>query len=421
MEINSECGNQLMTEADGKKGEVVIGLDLGGTKLAAAVFAVREEGLCFISALKNIKYQAMLSEQAKTGLTVEGRAKLIEEAMAGAVDELEQAAGVKSADAVGVASAGFVENDEVVEATNIGMKNYPLKSRLEKATGVKTYLYKDSWAPIYAVGGAEPGIIFSIGTGFGGVSYETDMSVSVRSYSARRRLIWIPYLCFNDDPAYAAAYNKKEIREIVEMGVARFEAAGGKVQPPEAAERLAELASQIKHLAKEQKKMSPSWVEMLMARALAPRAAERVPADAIFADLVCAADFPSTLFGWLFDKQIAPPELDALLTADDPDAKLCFHIHAEFIGNVLAHMQDERRENGLPTVRPIFGTGSGFNSANHAFLGPIIIAAMKDHAAQLDLKLDPPDDVELLTFWNSETTLACYGAAVGAAKGIVQP
>lgn len=417
---------EFMTEAQNTTERIVVGLDLGGTKLAAAIFAYRGNGSAvrFISSLENIKYKVMLDDETRRGLTSQGQSKLIERAMVGAIRELLKEADVHAAHAVGVASAGFVEDGRIIEAMNTGMKNYPLKERLENELKMETFLYKDSWTPMYAAPGQGDCMIFSIGTGFGGVSSRDSNQVSLRSRSARRKPIWIPYLAMNDDPGFAATFSSADILHLMHLALDRF-AVSGRVlsRDSDIAEALDALPDAIRLLAKDRKKMSPSKLEMFMARALSPRAAGRIPSGEVFADLTGAADFPSFLYHKLAGQEMTPPELDKKLAAGDPEAELCFFIQAEFIGRVLALMQKERVDNSLSPAPRLFGTGSGFNMITSDILGPAVARAMAAHAINLGVPLVPltfPETAELLVYSDGPTTLACYGAAVGAARGIVQ-
>jgi hypothetical protein len=406
-----------------QNGRMVVGLDLGGTKLAAAVFRVGTDGAVHLEhSLDNIKYQQFLAAEEHKGLSAQGRCKLIEEFLVGAVRDLQNIVGVDNVAAVGVDSAGFVENDIIIEARNIGLKNYPMKRRLEKILNLPTYLYKDSWTPAYAAACGEPCIAFSIGTGFGGVAAEADLSILQRSYTARRGPIWIPYLAYGDDPAYAASFPVTKLAHTVSFAFARFTRGGGALPENTNLEaRLDALPSQIKKFAKKQKKLSPGRIEVLVAHTLAPQAGGRFRPNEIFADMPCAADFPALAFSWLTGEEITPPEMDARLAAGDPIAQFGFLIHAEFVGNVLALIHKERREMGLAPMRRIFGTGSGFNAANHAYLGTAILTAMNAYTSKWNIEPPVPQVIELLTPENPATTLACQGAATGAARGLVQP
>ena len=420
------CCREDMTGTQHTGERIVAGLDLGGTKLAAAVFAAdaRGESVSFVSSLENIKYHAMLDDEAQRGLTAEGRSKLIERAMVGAVRELLKEAGAECVDAVGVASAGFVEDGRVIEALNTGMKNYPLKERLEKELKTQVFLYKDSWTPIYALPpGNGDSIVFSLGTGFGGVSSRGGGRVSLRSRTARNKPVWIPNLAMNDDPGFAATFSSADLHTLLLLGIERYEDSGAEKPGAEIREILDTLPGAIRQHARDKKKMSPGKLEMFMARALAPRAASRIRSDQVFADLTGAADFPAFLYEKFTGLEIMPQELDRRLGGGDSVAALCFFIQAEFIGRVLALMQKERLENGLPPATRIYGTGSGYNAVTSKILGPALCAALSDHARVMKIGLAPdalPRNAELLVCSQGATTLPCLGAALGASRGIVQ-
>lgn len=398
----------------------VIGMDLGGTKLAAALFIAGGDGRVeFKAALDNLYYQERFKEGGGAKITPEGKSKLIEQSMLEAIEKLKPSVGGARLDAVGIATAGFIEEGLVIEAWNIGMKNYPLKSRMQAASGLDTFLYKDSWAPIYAISPSGPCAIFSIGTGFGGVSCGGDLRVSVRSYSARKKVKWIPCLYYSDDPAYAASFSDADCADVFTLVLSSRESALPAGAKP--VEELArELSAKTREFAKETAKLTPSRMELFFARALAARAAARIRADEIFADAVCAAIYPVKLFSWIYGAEPSPSEMDNLAAGGDARAQLCFSVQAEFIGRVLALMQKELADENLPPASRICGTGSGFNSANSGFLAPAILDAAKRAAAGLSLAPVNVDAIELITYDAGGTTLACYGAAVGAARGIVQ-
>lgn len=409
-----------MEASTGAKSGTVIGLDLGGTKLAAALFRVLpDNAVDLVAALPNIHYKKLFGEHG--GLTAQGKSRVIEKAMADAVAQLLETAGESGADAVGVASAGFVENDTIIEAKNTGMKNYPLRDRLQRDTGIPTFLYKDSWAPVYAAPNGGPGIIFSIGTGFGGVAFDASRKINLRSRSANRRLMWIPELYAGDDPGYAVSFSDADIRACVDNAIKNVfsdQNAEAEQQIPAAVKNIHTLA---RVGAKEQKKLSPSRAELFVARAFAPAAADRINPGEVFADYLCGADFPLMIFEWITDVKLTPDELDRKLAGGDAMAAICFSIHAECIGRVLAAMQAERVRHGFEPVSRIYGCGSGFNEVNQSMLGPAIARAMLGQAAALNPPPPVPDAIELLICPAPGVTLACYGAAVGAARCITDP
>ncbi|MEW6200810.1 MAG: hypothetical protein AB1546_02465, partial [bacterium] len=107
-----------------------VGLDLGGTKLAAALFLQNDDtgALEFCRALKPLKYGEIFNAVQTKPLPPAERGKKIEEAMISAVEKLT--AGIDGGlEALGVATAGFVEKGIVKDASNIGIKVYPLRTR----------------------------------------------------------------------------------------------------------------------------------------------------------------------------------------------------------------------------------------------------------------------------------------------------
>lgn len=400
-----------MSQAD-----YVIGLDLGGTKLAASLFRVEGERVVFQHALKPLSYEEMLDEKDKGSLTAEGRSRQIGTKMAESVRELMKTAG-GGRGAVGVASAGFVEEGIIVDGHNTGMKNYPLQKNLEEDTGLPSILYKDSWAPVFALGPGAPSIVFSIGTGFGGVSAEGNMHIRLRSYSASKKIIWVPYLYYNDDPGYAASFSVEDMAGIIRRAHERFDwEYPGKV--PMAEGRAEEVAQLIRKAAMGEEKVSPSLIELLVARGLAWKAASRMKPKEVFADFPCASPFPAFMYEFVTGRAVTPKEMDGLATAGDATALCCFRVQAEFIGWVLFKMQEERRTYGLPFAERVCGTGSGYNATTRALLGRSIIDAMHGYAEAEGMKLPVVTEAELLEYKEGSTTLACYGAAVGAALGM---
>lgn len=99
----------------------VIGFDLGGTKMLAAVFSQ--------------KYKILGTSKKKTRATGGGEA--VFERMVKTADEAVAAAGLKMSDiaGLGIGSPGPLDPFEgVIESTpNLGFENFPLKARLQKA------------------------------------------------------------------------------------------------------------------------------------------------------------------------------------------------------------------------------------------------------------------------------------------------
>lgn len=406
------------------------GLDLGGTKLAAALFDVREDGSAgFVRALENRSYED-IKQSAAAGVGEAGDGKagakgasecvadMIVDAMAAAVDELRDGRTAREG-AVGVCSAGFVEDGVIIEAWNTGMKNYPLRDRVAARTGMKTLLYKDSWAPVFGLSPEEPSIIFSIGTGLGGVSCDPGPAINIRSRTAARWPAWIPHLRCNDDPGYAVFFTQPLMQSIIERAVDRNSSNHNTDEPGPAGECAAlSLASRVYALGRERGRLTPSRPELFAARLFAPRAVAGMKPGAVFADLACAAEMPSLLYRWITGNEISPAELDGLPAAGDPGATLAATIHAGFIGYALFRMQQERKLFRLPPAVRVFGTGSGFNSVNAPFLGREIVSAMNAFCAEAGINGIEAESVECIDTGDMPTTFACLGAATGAAMGI---
>ncbi|MFA6447847.1 MAG: ROK family protein [bacterium] len=396
--------------------ELVIGLDLGGTKLAAALFKKNAAGaLEFSRALENRKYDVIFGGAKK--LKHSEKSERIEAAMASAVKELAAGAQVS---AIGVCSAGFVENGVIAESYNTGMKNTPLRDNVQKRTGAPTFLYKDAWAPVYALRPPKPAIIFSIGTGFGGVSCEPDLSIRLRSYTVSKKPIWVPFLYANDDPGYAVTFSTGLSAKLIFRALERANAGPLKNHPVQVSPGDAsEWASLLRDKAKKEKRLSPSPVELRIAKLFARVAAERMPPGEVFADVPGAAAFAPFVYSWLTCGNIAPPELDKRLASSDPNAIAAFFVQAEFIGHILYIMQKERVEAGLPPAEMIFATGSGYNTTTHSVLSAPIAEAMNEYCAANGIAACPASRVEFLSVpGDAPTTLACLGAAMGASMGV---
>lgn len=395
--------------------DYVIGLDLGGTKLASAIFTCDGENLEFKDALEPLPYDKILGGGEHARLTAEGRSRKIAACMAETVQQLS--AGRTGTGAVGIASAGFIEDGIIVDAHNTGMKNFPLQNHVAVITGLRTFLYKDSWAPVFALGPGAPGIVFSIGTGFGGVSAESDMTIRLRSYSASRKIIWIPYLYFNDDPAFAASFSIDEIIELIEKCRERFSKLR-EAEPPLPENSVENLADHIRMAAREAEKLSPSRLTLILAHGVAFKAASRMSPREVYADFLCASPLPGIVYDFLTSKRPDPKELDTIAADGDLSALFAFHLQAEFIGYVLFKMQEERRTYGLALAERIAGTGSGFNPTTHAILSSPILSAMREHAYAAGINIPETGPITLLEYKQGPTTLACFGAAVGAANAI---
>ncbi|HOO55574.1 MAG TPA: ROK family protein [bacterium] len=394
----------------------VIGLDLGGTKLASAVFIKKADGgIEFEKSLENRKYDVIFGGDAE--LDPAEKSRRIEKAMVEAVRELS---GDRKVDAIGVCTAGFVEDGFVREAFNTGMKNYPLRPALKEHTGVNVYLYKDSWAPVFAVRAQEPAIVFSIGTGFGGVSCEPGLVIPLRSYTVRLKPIWIPYLYSNDDPGYAISFSEPLCERLIKAGAQRAGESGDYSGVAEkAVGQAGEFASGLYRRAVEMERVSPSAAMLFVVKIIARKAAEKMRAAEVYADVVGASEFPAFIYECITGGKIKPVDLDGRVSEGDPAAIVSLYIQAEFVGYSLYEMQAERLANGLAPANEIYATGSGYNPVNHpVFCGPIV-SAMRDYCAEAGISAGTAEDVRYLDVSEDmTTTLACYGAAVGAASGV---
>jgi len=414
--ISSKIVWRNFLEKRTKKHRTAIGLDLGGTKLAAALFSVSGDGeTACEQALENRKYAEIIGSHSPDSIPAAKKAELIVEAMARAAQDLAGGIG-EQPEVIGVCSAGFVERGRIIEAWNTGMKNFPLKARIEEETGLKTFLYKDSWAPVYALRSPVPAIIFSIGTGFGGVSCEPDLAIPVRSYSARMWPQWIPCLRANDDPGYAVAFSPGRAERVISRQMAEsaeLDGAGEITGNRDGGEFAGLLVEQ----AKKEGRMTPSKIELFAARLLAPRAMSNMRHGEVFADLPCGAKFPSTVYSWLTGRRESPKGMDRLIKDKDPAAAAAFRVHAGFIGQVIFEMQKERIEHGLDPADRVFATGSGYNAVNEGFLSSAIFSVVSRLCSGAGI--DPPGEkIELIETHGLPTTFACLGAATGAALGI---
>ncbi|MFF0293652.1 ROK family glucokinase [Kitasatospora sp. NPDC004615] len=135
---------------------LTIGVDVGGTKIAAGV--VDESGEIL----------------AKTRVPTPADPQWAVDAIAQGVRELkEQYPGVA---AVGVGAPGFVSRDRstVLMAPNIAWENEPLKQRVEELTGLPTVIENDAncaaWAEFRfgAAADYEDMLLITVGTGIGG-------------------------------------------------------------------------------------------------------------------------------------------------------------------------------------------------------------------------------------------------------------
>lgn len=133
-----------------------IGVDVGGTKIAAGV--VDEHG------------------EVLTRSRVESPATDADRIVAAIIDAVEQLGGVRDGVAVGVGAAGLVDLDGVVHyAPNLAWRGVPLRALLEDALGVPVSVDNDgnaaAWAEFSAgaaAGARDSAVMVTLGTGVGG-------------------------------------------------------------------------------------------------------------------------------------------------------------------------------------------------------------------------------------------------------------
>ena len=133
-----------------------IGIDVGGTKIAGAV--VDDNGVIITS------IQKPTTAQSPEGIV---------ETIAGIVDQL---AGYDTNATLGVAAAAFMDRnrEKVYFAPNISWADFPLKARLEEATGRSVRIENDAnaagWAEFRfgAAADSHSMIMLTMGTGVGG-------------------------------------------------------------------------------------------------------------------------------------------------------------------------------------------------------------------------------------------------------------
>jgi glucokinase len=135
---------------------LAIGVDIGGTKVAAGV--VDEQGAIVATA----RHDTPSHDPAK-----------IEEVIADVVEELRKAHDVE---AVGIGAAGFVDADrsKVIFAPNLAWRDEPLRSAIEARSGLPVVVENDANAAAWAEArfGAGRGrgylVVLTLGTGLGG-------------------------------------------------------------------------------------------------------------------------------------------------------------------------------------------------------------------------------------------------------------
>ncbi|GAB2494910.1 ROK family glucokinase [Nocardiopsis aegyptia] len=138
---------------------LTIGVDIGGTKVAAGV--VDQDG----QILDKVKYPTPSNDPA--GLA---------DVVARAVDDLRSRQPEQACHAVGVGVAGFVDEDRatVQVAVNLGLRDEPLKERVQAKVGLPVVIENDANAAAWAEArfGAGRGsahlVCVTLGTGIGG-------------------------------------------------------------------------------------------------------------------------------------------------------------------------------------------------------------------------------------------------------------
>jgi glucokinase len=141
---------------------VRIGIDIGGTKIAAGI--IDDRG--------TVVYSKRMSTEAEKGYegVRDGIVVLIEDIIK------ESGVGKRDIEKIGIATAGQVEkgSERILFSPNLDWHNVPLKEDMEKATGVQTHIENDVNAATYgewkfAFEGAPKDVLgVFIGTGVGG-------------------------------------------------------------------------------------------------------------------------------------------------------------------------------------------------------------------------------------------------------------
>jgi glucokinase len=133
-----------------------IGIDIGGTKIAAAL--VSESG----EIIRDLKVPTPAKDSEKIADAV--------------VDLINELASGQQVSAVGVAAAGFIdaERANIVYAPNLSWRNEPLKARLEARVNLPVFIDNDAnaagWAEFrFGAGrGVKHMVMLTVGTGVGG-------------------------------------------------------------------------------------------------------------------------------------------------------------------------------------------------------------------------------------------------------------
>ena len=157
------------------KSEFLIGLDMGGTKMLAVVLDARFRP----------------KGRAKTKTPPGGDHDLLLNSIASTVRRAAEDAGVQIVDikAIGVAVPGPLNRDEgrVIEMVNVGMRDYPLRDRLQDELSVPVDLENDVNAGTYGeyIAGAAAGYRHVIGV-FPGTGVGGGIVIDGRLYRGRR-------------------------------------------------------------------------------------------------------------------------------------------------------------------------------------------------------------------------------------------
>ncbi|MDQ1287406.1 MAG: glucokinase [Actinomycetota bacterium] len=136
--------------------ELTIGVDVGGTKIAAGV----------VDPAGTVIDEVRVSTPATTAEAVE----------TGIVTAVEQLAGKHTVEAVGIAIAGFVDESRATLrfAPNLPMEERPLQELLARATGLRSVVENDAnaaaWGEFRFGGGrgSKDMVLLTVGTGLGG-------------------------------------------------------------------------------------------------------------------------------------------------------------------------------------------------------------------------------------------------------------
>ncbi|GAA1746836.1 ROK family glucokinase [Nostocoides vanveenii] len=141
-------------------GDLAIGVDIGGTKVAAGI--VDEQGAVVARARADTPDRSV-------------RPKVVEDTIVGVVNELLQQAPGRIA-AVGIGAAGFVAADRatIVFAPHLSWRQEPLRDRLSALIEPPIFIDNDANAAIWAEGkfgaarGETSAMMITLGTGIGG-------------------------------------------------------------------------------------------------------------------------------------------------------------------------------------------------------------------------------------------------------------